>query len=382
MIVRTFTGPTVREAIDRVREAFGGDAVILDTHVADDAAGGEAVRVTAAAESGSASRVAAPASEGARSLHVTGALAAADRTPETATVAAESIGDELLPPVESRLEQLGEALRHLTDAVTALRHHGGDDPVWLLLREWLATQNTLAGGIVEAFATHLAESLPPPDPFLDGRPRGAVTLFVGSRGTGKSTALFQALAARWRMRGRQPRLAVISDAADHGQERLAAWCDRCGIEFVAGQLGDSGVWKSLRHDRHDDLFVEYVANSRTVAIESTAKIIRRALKPDVVVQVLAATGSAQAWRHDGQRFLPFRPSHMLITRWDEMQPWWAVFNIARDSGLLPSYRTSGADPIDGIEPFTATDLRLGIAEHLSWDIKPSGTSGGQRRVAR
>ncbi|MEW5701258.1 MAG: hypothetical protein AB1792_03415 [Candidatus Zixiibacteriota bacterium] len=359
MIVQTFTGPSVRMTLDRVRAALGADAMILDTQTGD---GLGTVRITAAVEP----KTPPEPAEGPKSLHIAGALAT--NQGEEGAAASPSPADGNGESLSLPWDAWQRPLRDLIEAVGTLRRHGGQDSVWLLLREWLATQHALAGGIIEAFATHLAESLPPAEAFLETRPTGMTVLLVGGRGVGRSTALFQASAVRWRHTGRRPRLAVISDSLDHAQERLATWCERGELEFSAGAIGDSRFWKELRQNRREDLFVEYAPSARHAALTAPAKIIRRNLKPDVVAQVLAATGSPQAWRNDCQRFLPFRASHLLVTRWDEMQPWWAVYSMARDSGLLPSYRTSGTDPVDDITAFTATDLRVGLAEHLAWEI--------------
>jgi hypothetical protein len=272
------------------------------------------------------------------------------------------------------LDRLDRSVRQWHDELTHVTP-------WNAMRRWLVSQKELSSSLVDAFATHLSETLPPCDSFLETRRSPITVLYVGARATGRSTALFKSAAARWTVGQQAPHLAVIAATPDHGQERLMAWGERCKITCETFSGEDASELKAWKRKKGADLLVELVPPKPSDDLEKLARAVRRSLAPDAVVQVLSATASAAAWRRECDRFSVFRPTHLLISHWDELQPWWDVFQAARNAGLLPSYRISGIDPIDGIEPFTPTDLRAGIAEHLSLEIQSPSRANATVGVA-
>ena len=69
------------------------------------------------------------------------------------------------------------------------------------------------------------------------------------------------------------------------------------------------------------------------------------------------------------------------TRWDDEQPWWRIAGFARTYGLSLSYRTSGVDLFDEIDPFTEADVRSGLVEQSTASLLPANASAiGQGRA--
>jgi hypothetical protein len=375
MIVKTFTADSVREALEKVRASFGPDAVILDTtfNRSGETRKGTSPRTVSITAAFEADYTPVPELEGKKTLHVADSLIEEpEAAPDMPT------GNDTSVPVRadtSRSAESSSAGEHLAGLIQRLYSDvgsslgmGHDGGIWRAWQQWLATQPELAHGIVDTFATHLVESLPPNEPFLEKRPKGQTVLFVGGRGSGKSTALFKCLAGRWQARERKPRLVTLSETDEHGQERLAAWCERCGIEFTTDTIARAGRLASFRRRQDDDLFVEYVPGAHTTSVEDSARRIRRGLKPDMVVQVLAATTWPASWRSDCTRFAAFTPSHLLVTHWDEMTPWWEIAALVREFRLAPTYRVGGFAPFAEYEPFSAVDWRSGIAARLTLAI--------------
>ncbi|HUU46020.1 MAG TPA: hypothetical protein VM118_09820 [Acidobacteriota bacterium] len=363
MIVKTFTGSSVREALDKVRESFGPDAVILDTKFDRSAETRQGtapnmVSITAAFETDNAPT---PEIEGTKTLHVAESLTEGweDASPETVAGAdVAQPGPVAGVPVDAHLIELIHRLHADVRRSLGLKDDSG---IWRALRQWLATQPELANSVVDAFATDLAESLPPSDTFLERRMKGQTILFVGGRGSGKSTALFKCLAARWQSRDRKPRLLILSDTEEHGQERLLAWCARCEIEAETAAIGRAGRLATHQRCEEEDLFIEYLPGGDSAAVAEAARKIRRGLKPDVVAQVLAANTGSEGWRSDCARLAVFTPGHLVVTRWDEMTPWWEIASLLREHRMAPAYRVSGFEPFAEFEPFSSADWRAGIA---------------------
>lgn len=381
MIVRTFTGASLRDALKDVRETFGANAVILDTKFESPAGGrlpddARAVSVTAAYEPEPVSHTDEPAPEvafeGPRTLHLKG-----DLIEETQDDFDESINPTGSAAVEwPDLEEFAEPARPLTQRGTYARPSfayiadAQADPgngVWGSLTRWLAIQPELIAGITDSFAAHLAESLPPLEAFLGIRLKGQNVLFVGERGAGKSTLMFKAFAARWKATQRRPGLRVISELEGHGQERLEALCAGCEADFSVHEF-EKGRLDFGRGNRKGEILAEFVCGRAYTNLERQAKIIRRALKPQVVALVLNATGAPHTWKAACDRFAPFGLTHVAFTHWDECRPWWDVTAFSRQQAILLSYRVSGFEPIGEIDPFTTSELRSGLAGHVARTI--------------
>jgi hypothetical protein len=383
MIVRTFTGPSLRDALKSVRDSFGADAVILDTRFGEPSGGrlgadARTVSVTAAFEPEPLARAEHTSeeivSEGPKTLHLKGGF-----TEETFDGISESSGTETpeLEPIEipavplreiSRVPCAARAYSHIAEEYS---DSASGNRVWPRLSRWLATQPELISGITDSFATHLAESLPPLEPFLSVRLKGQNVLFVGERGAGKSTLMFKAFAARWKSSQRRPGLRVISELEGHGQEHLESLCRGSDTEFSVHEF-DKGRLEFDRGSRKSDIFAEFVPGRTYSSLARHAKIIRRALKPNVVALVLNASGNPRAWDTACERFAPFGITHAVFTHWDECQPWWDVTAFSRKQAILLSYRASGFEPIGEIDPFTTADLRNGLVEYITRTI--SGTA--------
>lgn len=384
MIVKTFNGASLRDALRQVRETFGADAVILDTKFESPGANRVGGVIVTAAHEGEPEIT--PGLEGAHTLHLKGAVAEEPQSPVEAEPEPPALPDvseiedeAAQPPTQTGERRTPRAKNPDAPIVIA------DDPTWPLFRQWLGSQSQLAAGLIETFTTHLTESLPTPDPFLERRLKGQVIMFVGSHGAGKSTALFKALAARWRIRQRKPHVALLASNTETRVDWLTVTCAECDIPCMRHAMSGAKL-PVKRPKRGDDLFVEFSRHTQSAVWESDARAIRRALKPDTVVLVLNAGASADTWHKEFQRYALLAPTHALFTHWDEHTPWWDVWTFLRSHPVAGSYRTAGHDLIGDILPLTATDLQTGIADHLNRCLDwrhPAGppTAAGVHRFA-
>jgi len=390
MIVRTFTGHSLRDALRQVRESFGADAVILDTQFDQNGRNrvSGSVTVTAAHD---AEPSEADLREGAHTLHLRGEIAEQQEAVPPMSVPESTETAPEMEPVEepvavTETEEPVADLPRTSRLTTGEKRNGRvrqpestivitDDPAWTEFRRWLSEQPQLTAGLIESFTTHLVESLPTFNAFLDNRLKGQVVLFVGARGVGKSTALFKALAARWQTRQRKPQLAILTPVAETRPDWIAGVCHECDIPYTRHALTAARLPVS-RPKRGDDLFIEYTAHFDSTQAETQAKAIRRGLKPETVVLVLHAGASPATWRAEYARFASLAPTHVLFTHWDEFTPWWEMVAFLRSHPIVGSYCTAGHDPIGDILPLTISELQTGLAEQLAAAIGwPSGAPG-------
>ncbi len=386
MIVKTFSGPSLRDALDNVRKAFGDDAVIIDTRFEAPTGGRFAhrergVHVTAAYEPEPTDQ--RPV-EGPRSLTLKGELAntqesAADETEEPSDTPDVATHD--VQPEKQAAAQPNDIIDELIRRFSTAAPDRSTTTENSALITWLAAQPRLAGEVIEAYATHVAESLPPFGPFLERTKSPLRVLFIGSRGSGRSNAMFKICAARWRSKQTQPGIVVVSDTPASGHEHLAAVCNRCGLQVVI-ESTEKGRFSLPRSFKKSDLFAEFVPSSTHVNLEDHARSVHKSVRPDVVVLVISATDSPTHWDHVIERFGAFKPTHMIVTHWDEHEPWTDVAAFARRYDLSVSYRVSGSDLFDEIDPFTETDIRNGISNHVAESFAPKAKTmvakGGSR----
>lgn len=396
MIVKTFSGATVRDALQKVRSAFGPDAVILDTKFdrgAESRLADAAATVTVTAAYAPDESVTEP-SEGTKTLRLGGALAgeSEDRT-DTNSAVSEPVAPppaEATSPAEPGISEpskddaayraLADSIRRLHTGIARVQGDGEAGSLWSHLRSWLATQPELARGLADAFSTHLVESIPPPEAFNDKNKKGQTVLFIGDRGAGKSTALTKCLAARWRSMDRKPQVLVVSTSNRHGQERTEAWCAECEITFQAHALEHGRRLGRLKRRKGEDLFVEFVTGASEAVEPSRAKTVLRSLKPDVIVHVIPATESPRAWRAGIDRLAEFGATHLVVTHWDTLTPWWELLAMIRDTRLIPAYRTTGPEPFAEYEPLTESDLRAGLVDVLALTLGGEPTGGAGKAV--
>ncbi|GAB4317145.1 MAG: hypothetical protein Kow0074_05570 [Candidatus Zixiibacteriota bacterium] len=388
MIVKTFSGPSLRDALDNVRKAFGDDAVIIDTRF-DSPTGGRfghrerGVHVTAAYEPEPTDQ---RSPEGPRSLTLRGALA--DVTPVPDVQEQESLGVPAEDPDDSSLVEqpptsmhAGDIADELIQRIRPLMSETSGINTNSALISWLTSQPRLAGEVIDAYATHVAESLPPFGPFLEREKSPLRVLFVGSRGSGRSNAMFKIAAARWRNRQIQPGIVVVSDVAARGHEQLAAVCSSCGLELLL-ESTHNGKFSIPRTLKKTDLFAEFVPSNTESDLTTHARSLIKSIRPDVVVLVVRATDSPAHWERVKKRFEPFAPTHLVVSHWDEYESWTEIAAFSQCHGLSLSYRISGSDLFDEIDSFTETEVRIGVSAHLGKTFAPNAKVPSRKGDAR
>ncbi|MBD3297686.1 MAG: hypothetical protein GF341_03445 [candidate division Zixibacteria bacterium] len=386
MIVKTFSGPSLRDALDNVRKAFGDDAVIIDTRFETPSGGRfphreRGVHVTAAFEPEPTDQ---RSIEGPRSLTLKGELAHAqdpvvDEPQEQPDELDETTSDDQPEQdVTSQSNNIVDELIQRFSTVTVERPGTTENSA---LITWLAAQPRLAGEVIDAYATHVAESLPPFGPFLEREKSPLRVLFVGSRGAGRSNAMFKICAARWRSKQTQPGLIVVSDVPASGHEHLAAVCQRCGLQALI-ESTEKGRFSLPHPFKKSDLFAEFVPSSTDIDLDDHARSVHKSVRPDVVALVISATDSAAHWDRVIERFNAFKPTHVVVTHWDEHEPWTEIAAFARRHNLSVSYRVSGSDLFDEIDPFTESDIRNGIGSHVAETFAPKASTTLAKGVSR
>lgn len=279
MRIRTFTAPTMTEALRLVKAALGEDAVLLDTQSAADG-----VTVSAAV----------------------------DDDPGVLPGLAPTGDPELLTEVRALMALVREVLEP-----------AGDDEARVLVRRLLAqgVERELAAGLVaaararaaagETLADALARTLPAAP--ADG---ARVQVLLGPPGEGKTTTLVQ-LAARARLDGR--RVCVVgADAVRLGAAaELSAYGRVLDVPVVRAATPDA-VAQAVASSDADVVLVDTpgAAPGQKDELAELAALAGAAGKNARRLLVASATSAAAAVARAWSAFAPLAPHAAVLTRCD------------------------------------------------------------------
>jgi flagellar biosynthesis GTPase FlhF len=323
MHYKRFCRPTLKEALQAVREDLGPTALVLSTRSVPAAGmrrwiGTRVVEVTAVMDGDFVS--------------VSRAALSGNRLPDRTS------------GIAARLQSCGlsEMLATSIAQHPALETRGADADV---MRE--AVADTLG-----------------PLTAIDDEP-APVEVFIGPPGAGKTTTIAK-IAAQARGAGRSARHGVV--AADGFRvgavEQLRLYAGIIGAPFAVARSGEE-LTRALGDLRRRPILVDTAGRSPR---DDGAADILDALSQRSGVRrhlVLPATTPAPQARRILQRFAVSRPDRLVITRLDEVDTLAPLVDVLATSGLPVSYLAHGQNVPDDLQratPRRLTDWVLGDSE--------------------
>lgn len=389
MRLRRFEAATVTEALARVREDLGPNAVILHARAPE----------TVRASGGASGRVEVMA---AVDDEPTGAWNDV-RTPRNAARGRGAdgvehpVGPRLREPVEAvdervaepaRLEEMYRMLLELRDeSIPAPRLPAALQPLYRELcrrevpaavarrllsklpaetRSGRAARPVLQAALMRAFRVQRAAP-------AVGRRR--VVALVGPTGVGKTTTIAK-LAGQCRHVGRQ-RVALVSlDTYRIGAvAQMQIYAELLGAPLhVVRNPGELAC--ALRAEAGTDLvLVDTMGRSprHREGIAGLRGLLRELPDPEVHL-VVSSTTKGSDLEEVMRQFQPLEYQHVLITKLDEARSLGPVLGLALQRDLSISYLTTGQGVPDDLEPATA--------RRLATCLLPDGAASPRRDVAR
>ena len=377
MWIKNYTASSVREALSQIKNEMGVHAVILDTRVENgltrrSGGSGARVTVTAAIEQPPAETAVvspepatAAIGEGPRTLHLRGELAEAglgitENPPSSAPESVLENGD-LAVRVANLERELADGFKLQAPIMSPA--------AWWTTPEfhaWLDRQSELKASLTDAYAGYLLDQIPEPDQFLSRDRLPATVCFVGPPGSGKSTLVMKTLALRWRTH--QASLSVAEIVGDHVPSggRLAGWAEMFGLEWKRFRFDEAGRLSRYLSDlRSDSVFIKCDLSGESEEAERAVKKMVRAVGARITVVVLSSLVRRAENVQFLQRSAVFQPTHVCFSHWDLAQPYDDARHVSAIARLPLAYHTAGPAPCDQIEPFTNTDLRVGVAAGIA-----------------
>lgn len=397
MNIRRFTAPDMRQALARVREVLGPDAVILASRK-----GERGVEISAAVDRELAAIDAFAAPEGAGATTADTTIAAASVPGDDAVRGGRTAPQGALatvPPAAPALptagafrsalaardtapgdEAIGSELRTLRRILeTQLASLAWND---LTRRAPVATQllrEFTEMGFARDLAADLVDTLPNGLDLEQGRSLalarladrivvtddrwgrfGGVVAFVGTAGSGRTTAIAR-LATQWILRHGPADVALVStDGAGYGaHERIRRLGRLLAVpSYVVDDLGElPSVLARLA--THRLVLIDTAALPPTDTALAAAAGALQAVAPGIELAIcLPAVSQAAALARTLASLPPGCASAGLLTRLDECVSLGGALSAIAAAGLPLAYAGEGPAMDDGLVPARALDLIL------------------------
>ncbi|HZR84504.1 MAG TPA: hypothetical protein VFD92_25620 [Candidatus Binatia bacterium] len=366
MRLRRFTAATATEALRRVKDALGDDALVLSTRATPEGA----VEITAAVDPDPTGRgPAGPDAADADPRRAAARRGAAIADP-VALVARATSGDPAdLALVHRELRQLSARVA----AIDALLGDGGAPLVELGARgseiaralESSGVARRLASPIAADFEREVAEgetrgaalarSLARHVPLASG-PARRVSVFVGPSGSGKTTTIAK-IAALHAMSGDRPGLVLADTHRVGAAEQLGAFARVLGVPLRA--VSSAGELRGA---------LDELAGCSPVLVDTAAfaaddvrrreaeALIASAGEPVEVTAVVSATTSTRALARAWEAIRMLGPESCALTKIDECDEPGEACTWLCEAGVALRWLANGPDVPGGLVPASSDAL--------------------------
>ncbi len=425
MRIKKFTGSTSKEAIDKMREEFGEDAVVLNTRRINKGGllgvgGAEYVEVTAAFDESPVRVVPRPllpagGNESPEIMESLRELASkfSERTasgeqkrlsdqvhnrarsgslPSSPAIESDSLKQEL-SEVKSTLGEIAKHIRHsktpalpatLMNAYTVLLENEVDEDIALevvqscsrkMTGSEIESQVFVDAAIIAAVTRRFAEVSP-----RQSHDKSYIVSLVGPTGVGKTTTIAKLSSIDKLLRGKTVAIITADTYRIGAIDQLKTFADIASIPLAVAYSPDEMTAAIKGYSSYDIVYVDTVGRSQRSAdqIEELASFVTAA-DPDEVHLVMSANYSLATLRDVTQKFKPVKPNRVLLTKIDESTCSGSFLTLANELGLPFSYITDGQGVPEDIEPASAATLARLIYPASSMipkeEMVPSVTSG-------
>lgn len=183
-------------------------------------------------------------------------------------------------------------------------------------------------------------------------------VLVGPRGAGKTTSLAKLAVLRGRFAKERPARLLsldMSRAAAHLQLQSVASAHNIGFQEVPAAYLLPGLIAETR--QKEGIFVDTPGYSSADAKAAEAAAAAFAECPQLDVHlVIPGYMKARDLRLCIERYAPFRPSKLIVTKLDETQSFGSIFSEAARAGLKLSFVAYGPGIPNDIRPASYKDL--------------------------
>lgn len=374
MIIRSYTGRSVPEALEKVKNDLGDGALIIETRTVREPGllgRKSGYEVVAAVDDVPAQKRAAPSDQGHQAAeaghnHQAARLARAYQptpvaAPEPAADAHPGIEDELAA-IRRQLARLavgqGTPVGHLGDRLATTLEEGelpAEDVAELDAAVAAAGPRLDEGKRQDFCSLLLARHLPCAGPIVwEGRHR---LMVVGPTGVGKTTTLAKLAGELVLKRHKRVALVTIDTYRVGAQEQLKAYADLLDVPLEVATTPAQFAAALKRFADRDAVLIDTAGRSPsdTVRVHELKGFCRAAADAGLPVSVMlavAANGGRSEFAAVVERFSLLPIEHAVVTKLDECVAAGRLYGCLRRHRLPLNYLTIGQEVPDDILPAT------------------------------
>lgn len=399
MRIKKFIGSTANEAVEKMRQEFGEEAVVLNTRRVTK--GGmlgigveEYVEVTAAYDEapikpqprrapvqrnqqapaageemlGSLRQLASKFEEkrqtdsGRRSPSVSMKQAAAsaenDALKQELSEVRNALGEIAQHIKHTRMPVLSEPLKNV---YTTLVDNEVEEELALEIVQG-CNQKLSGGELLNQFAVDTVAFNTIAGRFAEAPVRrhgrkGYVVALVGPTGVGKTTTVAKLASIAKLVRGENVALITADTYRIGAIDQLKAFADIASIPLSVVYTPDEMIAAIRKYSNYDTIYIDTVGRSQRQAdkLLELGRFIDAA-DPNEVHLVFSANFSVNTVRDVYKKFRAMKPNRILITKTDEAVSLGMLLSLSRDSRLPFSFITDGQSVPDDIEPASGNKL--------------------------
>jgi flagellar biosynthesis protein FlhF len=216
-----------------------------------------------------------------------------------------------------------------------------------------------AGATEAVIATEMASRIPVANALTrQGQARIAL---VGPTGVGKTTTTAK-LAARYALtEKRKVALLTIDTYRIGAVEQLRTYARVMGLPLEVVNSPEEMTGAVARHADKDVLLIDTIGRSPRRSLQlAEIKTFLNVAAPTETHLVLAAPGGLGYLMNTAASFAVLEPTHLIVTKLDEMPQWGAIASLTGKTGLPVSFITDGQEVPRNLVPANAASIATQI----------------------
>ncbi len=346
MQIKKFTAPTLREAIEQMKDEFGGESIVLSTKVLEENNNGATVKLF---------EITAGVDEGGKTSSVDSVKVNEKPKRKNVTQEIKNLSDKIYKPaknytnpylhnkqknagkidkVESQLDKLFELLE---------QRDVNESLIKSIVAQLNKYKNILDNKNFDDYIISIISSLIPTAAFEVNKGKGPVIIsLVGPTGVGKTTCIAKLAVISKILHNLDIGLISIDTYRLGAMDQLKIFSEISNIDFYVAYEPSDLVRHVKKMRKKDVIFIDTVGRSQNnTKLLHGIKDFLSAVKVDETYLVLSSTGAIKNMVDVARKFQVLNYNGFVFTKLDEAVSFGNILNVANSFKVPVKYLTNG-----------------------------------------